>query len=134
RDLHHGAARAELERADDFVAIDVEGEENRPDVRASCGDSPQRENAGLVRPGEVEQQDVRLKLLNQLDRFLDIARLACDRQIWLGLEQLAEALPKEGLLGGDHNADCIGRTIHHRLKLDRWDGSRTREETPALCD
>src|SRR5439155_364137 len=70
---------------------------------------------GPVRRTEVEQQDVRLKLLNQLYRFLAVARLACHPQISLRLEQLAEAFTKEREVGGDYDPNCISRTSRHRL-------------------
>ena len=76
----------------------------------------QREKPGLVRHGEVEQHDVWLKLPSQRHCFVAVARLACDRQAALRLEQLAEALAKEGLVVGDHDPNWINRTSHHRLK------------------
>src|SRR5207248_10531815 len=110
RRLHHDAARAELQRTHDFTAIDTGGEQDGPNVRDSSVDSLQREKPGPVRRTEVEQQDVRLKLLNQLYRFLAVSRLACDPQIGLRLEQLAEAFTKEREVGGDYDPNCISRT------------------------
>jgi len=77
-----------------------------------------------VRHGEAEQQDIRLKLLNQLHRFLAVARLAYDRQIRLRLEQPAEALATEGLVVGDRDPNRISRTSLSRLKTGLTDWMR----------
>ncbi len=103
--LEDDAGAAEFHGLDEFVLIFGGGEHDHFDALVELGDGLERGEAVQVGHAEVEQEHVGVEFLNAVEDFAAVVGLAYDVEILLQAEQLAEAIPDDGVVIGDQNSD-----------------------------
>ena len=109
RFLQHQAARPELQRLDDVVAIDARGQEDGPRRQRAAAERAQDFEPRQSGHREIQQQNARLGAARHFERLVSVERLADDEDVALGLEQLAQPLEQDRVIVGDYD---LNRLIH----------------------
>jgi hypothetical protein len=99
--LHHEAARAKLQRLDDFVALDARCENDCARRQRFVVQLAQYLEAWPARHREVEQQNIRLDAPGDVDGFVAIPGFSDHFEALFGLEQLAESVAENRVIVGD---------------------------------
>jgi hypothetical protein len=102
-----------LQDAHDIRGIDTVGQDDRACRRAKCGDFLHRHDGRCAGGCKAEQQNVGLVVPDKRDRARPVSGLAHDDESWFSFEESAQAVPEDGMLSGDGDANGVaGRTSH----------------------
>jgi len=105
--LQDDAARTEAHGADD-IAI-VFGSSENDDARGQRIEIDFFEDGEAVFIGhaEIEQQDFRLELSEELDALGAVLRFADDSDVLVGIEEFAETVAKDGVVIGEQDTNLL---------------------------
>ncbi len=72
---------------------------------AGIGQLLERGQSWQLRHRDVEEQDVGMELVDEREGFFAVGSLADNLKARLGLEQFSQAIPEDGMVVRDQNAD-----------------------------
>ena len=103
--LHEEAGRPSTKRANDLLVVGEAGQDQHLRVRRRGPDAPQPRDAIDAGHDEVHEDDLRRERLRHLGGLQAVLSLTDDLDVILQIEEELEAVPDDGLVIGDEDAD-----------------------------
>ncbi len=122
--FEHNSAGAELESFQNLLLLDLGRQEDGPGRRLLGGEFPQGFHPRHIRHGQVEQQNLRLILLDQGQGFGAVACFGNHLELVVGKQHVAQADPYDWMIVGDEESDWVCICHSSRCLSGRWDNLR----------